>query len=165
MQLARVLRHLATGALAVRRRFPPAALAAIESAIRDSETRHSGEVRFAVEAALDLGPLWRGQTARERAVEAFSQLQVWDTVQNNGVLIYLLLADRDVEIVADRGIAAKVLPSDWQAICARMEAELRSDRFEAGALAGIHAVGELLSRHYPPGAENPDELPNPPVVL
>ncbi|MGH8529452.1 MAG: TPM domain-containing protein [Nevskiales bacterium] len=165
MQLTRVLRHLATGSLAVRRNFSQSALTTIETAVREGETEHSGEIRFAVEAALPLAPLLRGQTARERAIEVFSQLRVWDTERNNGVLIYLLLADHDVEIVADRGIHAKVGTEGWELVCRRMEAEFRAGRFEAGALAGIRAVSALLQQHFPDVSNIPDELPNQPVIL
>jgi uncharacterized membrane protein len=136
---------------------------AIERAIRESERTHCGQICFAVEAALDTLPLLRGQTARERAIEVFSQLRVWDTEHNNGVLIYLLLADHDVEILADRGIHAKVGVDAWESVCREMEALFRAGRFEEGALAGIRAVGTLLAQHYP-GAGR-DELANQPVVL
>jgi uncharacterized membrane protein len=138
---------------------------AIEQAIRDSETMHSGEIRFAVEAALDVGPLLRNQSARERAIDVFSFLRVWDTDQNNGVLVYLLLADRDVEIVADRGIARHVSSDEWERICRDMETAFREGRFEHGVLAGIRAVSAHLTRHYPGAGGRGDELPNAPVVL
>ncbi len=162
----RILRHLVTGSLTVRRAFPDASLTAIEQAIRQSETGHNGEIRFAVEASLGTIPLLKGQSARERAIEAFSQLHVWDTAQNNGVLIYLLLADRDVEIVADRGIDAKVGNADWEAICQEMENAFREGQFESGVLAGIHAIGIRLQTHFP--AERTGEgnqLPDSPVIL
>src|SRR5574340_1115776 len=108
MALKRIMRHLSSGLAAARRAFPPRALDAIERVIRETEARHDGQIRFAVEAALDLAPLLAGQTARQRAIEVFSQLRVWDTEHNNGVLIYLLLADRDAEIVADRGLHARI---------------------------------------------------------
>ncbi|MDP1997291.1 MAG: TPM domain-containing protein, partial [Gallionella sp.] len=130
-----------------------------------TETRHDGQIRFAVEAALDLAPLLAGQTARERAVEVFSELRVWDTEHNNGVLIYLLLADRDVEIVADRGIHAKLGTEIWEAVCREMEAAFRDGQFEAGMLAGIHAVGEHLTRHFSARSGKPNEMPDRPVVL
>jgi uncharacterized membrane protein len=136
---------------------------AIERAIRESERTHRGQICFAIEAALDTLPLLRGQTARERAIEVFSQLRVWDTEHNNGVLVYLLLADHDVEILADRGIHAKVGVDAWESICREMEALFRAGRFEEGALVGIRAVGTLLAQHYP-GAGR-DELANQPVVL
>ena len=165
MDSARVLRHLTTGQRATRRKFPVAALLAIETAIQGGELRHSGEVRFAVEHALEPMSVLRGETPRERAVAIFTRLRVWDTEHNSGVLIYVLLADHAVEIVADRGIHKKVAQEAWQAICRHMETEFRAGRFEAGALGGIVAVHELLARHFPASARNPDELPNRPVVL
>ena len=95
--------------------FPKTALADIEKAVKHSEHQHSAELRFAVENALALGQVWRGVSARQRAIEVFSNLQVWDTEQNSGVLIYLLLADREVHIVADRGIAKRVEQVEWDA--------------------------------------------------
>jgi uncharacterized membrane protein len=136
---------------------------AIERAIRESEKTHRGQIRFAVEATLDTLPLLRGQTARARAVEVFSHLRVWDTEHNNGVLIYLLLADRDVEILADRGIHGRVSAEAWERVCREMEAAFRAGRFEDGALAGIRAVGALLAQHFP--GTGGHELPDRPVVL
>jgi uncharacterized membrane protein len=162
MNLKRIARHLFTFPGQVARAFPPATMAAIERAIREQETRHAGEIRFAVEAALDVGPLLRGQSPRERAIEVFSQLRVWDTEHNNGVLIYLLLADRDVEIVADRGIHAKT-GTQWEEICRAMEAELKQGNYEKAVTDGIRAVARHLVRHFPRGRVN--ELPDKPVVL
>ena len=138
---------------------------AIEAAIRDSETRHEGEIRFAVEAALDPAALIGRQSARQRAIDVFSQLRIWDTEHNNGVLIYLLLADHDVEIVADRGIHALIGSDEWERICADMEQAFRHGRFEEGVITGIQAVSEHLVKHYPRQGYNPNELPNAPVVL
>ena len=149
----------------VKRYFPRHVLADIERAIGESEAAHSGEIRFAVEAGLDFWPLIRGQKARERALELFSQLRVWDTEHNSGVLIYLLLAERKVEIVADRGIHAKVGDAQWQRICGMMEEEFRRGRFEQGVLAGILEISSLLVRHFPATAVNPNELSDRPVVL
>lgn len=165
MNLRRILRHLLTPAWRVRRAFPAAALGTIETAIGRSESRHHGQIRFAVEAALELTPLLHGQSARERALEVFAQLRVWDTEKNNGVLIYLLLADRDVEIVADRGIHARVGAPEWERICRRMEAAFRAGRFEDGGVAGIAAVGALLERHYPGSGAEGNELPDRPIVV
>lgn len=166
MNFARILRHLFTGRLAVRRIFPISSLAAIEQAIKQSEISHEGEVRFAVEAALNTLPLLRDQSARDRAVEVFSQLRVWDTEHNNGVLIYLLLADRNVEIIADRGINVRVGSEEWERICREMEIAFRQGRFESGVIAGISAVGSHLQKHFlteREGGEN--ELPDTPVIL
>jgi uncharacterized membrane protein len=165
MELARIARHLIAMPGAVRRAFPPAAMAAIEQAVARSETQHRGEVRFAVEAALDVSGLIAGQSARARAIEVFSQLGVWDTDDNNGVLIYLLLADRDVEIVADRGINAVVAAHEWEAICRAMEAALRRREFEPAVLGAIEAVTRLLARHFPPRAGDRNELANRPVAV
>lgn len=165
MGFIRIMRHLSTGRAAVRRVFPPRAMDAIEQAIRTTETRHAGQIRFAVEASLELAPLLSGQTARQRAVEVFSRLRVWDTEHNNGVLIYLLLADRDVEIVADRGIHVRLGNEVLEAICRDMEAAFRAGQFETGVLAGIHAVGEHLSRHFPARSGKLNEMPDSPVVL
>ncbi len=165
MDIKRVMRHLSTGRASVRRVFPPRAMDAIENAIRSTETRHAGQIRFAVEAALEIAPLLAGQTGPQRAVEVFSSLRVWDTEHNNGVLIYLLLADRDVEIVADRGIHVRLGREVWETICHDMETAFRAGHFEAGVLAGIHAVGEHLSHHFPARNANANELPDRPVVL
>lgn len=149
----------------VGRAFPPATLAAIESAIAASETAHRGQLRFAVEGALPTAALRHGQSARDRAIDVFSRLRVWDTEHNSGVLIYLLLADRDVEIVADRGVHAKVGEAAWEGICRRMEADFRAGRYREGVLAGIDAVTRHLTEHYPAFGKPADELPDRPVVL
>jgi len=166
MNFARILRHLLTGQLIQRRTFPAASLAAIEQAIVQSEMTHGGEICFAVEAALNTLPLLKDQTARERSIEVFSKMRVWDTEHNNGVLIYLLLADRTVEIIADRGIHAKVPEQEWQDICRTMESAFRQRQFETGVIAGIHAVGMQLQKYFPfdPGKDT-NELPNKPAVL
>lgn len=163
--MVRILRHLFMPNWLVKRYFPRHVLANIERAVGESEAAHGGEIRFAVEAALDFWPLMRGQKARERAVEVFSRLRVWDTEHNSGVLVYLLLADRDVEIVADRGIHAQVGDAEWQRICGMMEEEFRHGRFEQGVLAGIREISVHLARHFPAAAVNPDELSDRPVVL
>jgi uncharacterized membrane protein len=150
---------------AIGRAFPPSAMAAIEQAIAKSETEHGGEIRFAAEAALDSGALLAGQSARERAIDVFSELRLWDTAENNGVLIYLLLADRNVEIVADRGANQKVVPAQWEQICRRMEEALFRSEFERAILSGIQEVSHLLARYYPPRPGDRNELPDKPVVL
>src|SRR6187551_3326714 len=149
MSIKRIGRHLIEHRWRVRRIFPPQVLAAIEAAIKASEATHSGQLRFVVEGALDGAPLLRNQSARERALEVFSQLRIWDTEHNNGVLIYLLLADRDVEIIADRGIHQRVGDETWEAICREMEAAFRQGKFESGVITGIHAVGNQLREHFP----------------
>jgi uncharacterized membrane protein len=165
MSIARALRHLFAPPWTVRRAFPAAALDRIEAQIGASETHHRGEIRFVVEGALEFLPVARGLTPRSRALQIFSLLRVWDTEENSGVLIYVQLVDRDIEIVADRGIAARIAQDRWDAICHRMEEEFRAGRFGEGALAGVADVTELLVRHFPAGVRNPDELPDRPVVL
>lgn len=163
--VSRIFRHCMAGPRRLKRAFPQGTLDAIEAAIAAAETRHSGEIRFAVEAALDFGPLFAAVDARTRAIDVFSSLRVWDTEQNNGVLIYLLLADRDVEIVADRGFNGRVDSAAWQQICAEMEQAFRARDFKAAALAGITRVTEEIERHFPPCSDDRDELDNRPAIL
>lgn len=165
MNFKRALKHLCLPPWYRRQLFPAATLSAIEAAIREGEKRHGGELVFAIETALDLGPLWRGLPARARAWELFSQLRVWDTEENNGVLIYLLLADRDVEIVTDRGAASRIGQDQWEAVCRAMEKEFRAGRFEAGVLTGIRKVNELLATHFPGRSTERNELPDKPVIV
>ncbi|HEV2009297.1 MAG TPA: TPM domain-containing protein [Burkholderiales bacterium] len=147
------------------RAFPRAAIDSIEAAIRASETTHDGELRFAVEAGLHPRALLRGQSSRHRAHEVFSSLRVWDTEHNSGVLIYVQLVDRRIEIVADRGISAQVAQPEWDAICRRMERAYRNRDFVAGTLTGVREVTALLAAHFPPRGANANELPDSPVVL
>ena len=165
MDLGRVARHLCTFPGAVARTLPAATLGRIERAIEQSESQHRGEIRFAAEAALEASTLLSGQSARERALEVFSLLRVWDTEENNGVLIYLLLADRDVEIVADRGINARVPAAHWEQICRRMEAAFAKGEFEQGVAAGIEEISRLLARYYPPRPGDRNELSDRPTIL
>jgi len=162
---SRIARHLLASHQQVRRAFPDATRLAIQQAISASEAHHAGEICFAVEPALQLGPVLRSQSARERAIELFSERQLWDTEHRNGVLVYLLMADREVEIVADRGIHQAVGTPAWQAIRTAMEAAFRLGQFEAGVLGGIAAVTALLSRHFPLHGERRNELSDAPVLL
>jgi len=159
----RLLRHLLALPGAVARAFPSRAFQRIEQAIRQGEKLHDGEIRFAVEAALDPAQLWRGVSARERAIDVFSELGVWDTERNNGVLLYLLLAERDVEIVADRGFNGKVSAAEWERICRRMEAALREGRQADAVVDGIEGVSQLVARHFPPAPGGRNELPDAPA--
>ena len=164
MDFTRILRHLLTPAWRLTAAFSASAMKAIEAAIQHSEKSHNGQIRFAVEAALHLSPLLHNVGARERARAAFSGLRVWDTEHNNGVLIYLLLADRNVEIIADRGIDARIGTAEWERICRLMEAHFSAGRFEQGVTEGVRVIGEHLQRHFP-GAGNNNELPDAPVIL
>jgi uncharacterized membrane protein len=161
----RWLKHVFMPPWSWRRAFPPSALDAIEVAIRESETRHGGEIRFVIENSLAGSRVWRGTSGRDRAIEAFSSLRVWDTEHNSGVLIYLLLADHDIEIVVDRGVARRVDAATWEAVAQAMEAAFGRGEFERGALEGIEQISTLLAAHFPPGGDNPDELSNRPVIV
>jgi uncharacterized membrane protein len=161
----RFARHLATDHHAVRRAFPREALARIEAAIGAGERHHAGQVRFVVEAALPLSLVLSRQTPRERALDVFSRLRIWDTEGNSGVLVYLLLADRRVEIIADRGIHRKVGDAEWGSICRTMETAFRERRFADGAVAGIAAVSALLAQHFPSAGAATNELPDQPILL
>jgi uncharacterized membrane protein len=165
MGIRRIGKHLLEHHWRLRRIFTPKVLAAIEQAIKAGEATHSGQVRFVVEGALDGKPLFKDQPARERALDIFAHLRIWDTAHNNGVLIYLLLADRKVEIVADRGIDARVGAAGWQKICAGMETDFRAGKFEAGVIKGIEAVSRQLAAHFPPHRGDRNELPDAPVVM
>jgi len=162
----RFWRHLATDHRSARRAFPEAALRRIEAAIAGGEERHRGQVRFVVEPALPLARVLKALPPRERALEVFGLMRIWDTEDNAGVLVYLLLADRDVEIVADRGIHRKVGASEWEAVCRAMETAFRDGRYVEGAEAGIARISALLAQHFPRRAGDGDnELPDRPVIL
>ncbi|MBT9508641.1 TPM domain-containing protein [Rhodoferax sp.] len=165
MNIKRIVKHLLTTHGQVRRAFPESTLMMIEKAIKASETAHVGEIRFAVEDALDGVPLFKGQSARARAIEVFSQLRVWDTQHNNGLLIYVLLADRAVEIVADRGIDAKVSAQEWNKVCHQMEAAFKQANYEGGVVSGVQAVTQHLVAHFPADGRSRNELPDKPVLL
>ena len=165
VNIQRWLRNLLATPFVTRRRFPAHVLQAIERAITTVEARHAGEIRFVIETSLDLPDLWANRSPRDRAIDVFSQLRVWDTADNNGVLIYLLMAEHDVEIVADRGIAARVSAAEWEQVCRQMEAHFRDGRFKEGSLAGIEAVAGLLGQHFPAASGDRNEQPNRPILL
>lgn len=161
----RFFRHLAATRWQVARCFPASSMRVIRDAIRASESSHMGELRFAVEAGLDPAQIVAGITSRQRALQVFAQLGVWDTEHNSGVLIYLLLADRKVEILADRGIHARVGEGGWAAICREMESRFHAEKFEEGVLYGISAITALLQQHYPAQGGKRNELPDRPTIL
>ncbi|MCB5186518.1 TPM domain-containing protein [Methylobacillus caricis] len=163
--ILRFFSHLFSTPWHVRRHFPKSALHHIEQAITTSESTHSGEIRFVVEGDLHPLDILRGVTPRQRAITLFSQLGIWDTEQNNGVLIYLLLADHDVEILADRGINRHLGPQGWESICKAMEARFRQGKFEEGVIYGITEIGKSLQQHFPSAGEGKNELSNRPIVL
>lgn len=165
-RLLRVLRHRWFDDSDARRALGPEGLRRLRQRVAGSERKHSGEIRVCVEAGLPLSYLWRKASARERAVMLFGKLRVWDTAHNNGVLIYLLLAEHAIEIVADRGLNAHVSPAQWAAIVASMRDAFRAGRHEEGLNAAIDAVDALLRQHYPlaAGQANPNELPDEPLL-
>ena len=164
-KLARLWAHLFTAGAEAR--FPAAAMDRIAQAIALGETVHGGEVCFAVEAALPWREVLRDTDPRQRALDAFGRLRVWDTAANNGVLVYLLLADHRIEIVADRGLAGRVSDAQWHGVCQLMEARLHAGDYVDGVVAGIEAAGDLIAEHFPrdPARVDEDELPNRPVFL
>lgn len=166
-RVARLWRHLLTTRWAMRRRFPPAALDAIATAVRATEREHRGEIRVVIETDLDAWSILEGRTPRARALEVFALHGVWDTDENNGVLLYVLFADRDVEIVADRGYAGRVGTAEWEAVCRAIESEFRAGRWEQGVVAGVAAAGRLVRAHFPVPAGHADrnELPDRPTLL
>ena len=165
MKLARFWRHVFMNPVRVARAFPSTVMDAIQREVAAQEKRHGGEVFFVVEAELTTAQLWRDLSSRDRAREVFAMQGVWNTEENNGVLVYLLLADRRVEIVADRGIDRKVDAGDWRRLVDEMEARFRDARYEEGAIAGVRGVSDLLATHFPPGTKDLNELPDRPVVL
>lgn len=165
-RLQRILKHRWHDEADTRRAIPPATLERLAAQVADSERRHTGEIRIYVEAGLPMSYLWRGATARERAIAMFGKLGVWDTAQNNGVLIYLLLAEHAIEIVADRGLSDQVDAAQWQQIVRGMGEAFRAGRYQEGLEQAVQAVDALLVRHFPAaaGAANPNELPDEPVL-
>jgi len=161
------LRHLWLDTADSRRRLPQPALQRLEAAVRASEARHLGELRICVEAGLGLPRLWRNESPRQRAIACFGLLRVWDTEHNNGVLIHLLLADRRIEVVADRGLSQRVPPETWQALADQLGQALAQGQVEAGLQQAIAHVGDLLHTHFPAPAHapNPNELPDAIVMI
>jgi uncharacterized membrane protein len=156
----RILKHRWLDETDAARALGKGALVRLEARVRESERHHSGEIRVSVEAGLPLSYLWRNATPRQRAITLFGKLRVWDTEHNNGVLIYLLLAEHAIEIVADRGLTRHVPPGHWQAMVEGMRQDFRAREFEAGLMRAVEAVDALLVQHFPlaPGEVNPNEL-------
>lgn len=165
MKLQRILRHVAYNRLATRRAFPPATLQRIRDAIATSEQSHRGEIRFVVEGEWPWSPLLNGMTTRERALELFSRERVWDTEENTGILFYVLLAEHQIEIIADRGIHARVGSGAWESICQQMQQDFARGDYEKGSLEAVGTATRLLAEHFPANGENPNELSDQPVLL
>lgn len=166
-RLMRLLRHRLWDERDAQRVLPAAALARLQARVSAGERRHSGEIRIVVEAGLPLSYLWQRLPARARAVTLFGKLRVWDTEHNNGVLIYLLLAEQAIEVVADRGLARRVDAAAWQALVTQMREAFRAGRFEDGLMQAVDAVDALLLRHFALAGNqaNPNELPDAPTLL
>ena len=165
MDIERLFKHLFAIPAVTRSRFTPESSEVIAKAIAAAEQRSSGEIRLAVETALPLRDLWSGKSATDRAAEVFAQLRVWDTELRNGVLIYVLMADRNVEIVADRGAAARISLTEWESVCRLIEMHFQAGQFREGAVAGVDEVGRLLEREFSARPADRDELPNQPTLL
>ena len=164
-RLARIFRHRWLDEADTRRAIPPSLVQSLAARVAASERRHTGEIRIYVEAGLPMSYLWRNATPRERAIAMFGKLGVWDTEQNNGVLIYLLLAEHAIEVVADRGVSRHVSPAQWQAIVRGMGTAFQAGHYEAGLRQAVDAVTALLVHHFPSGGGvNPNELPDEPVL-
>jgi uncharacterized membrane protein len=165
MRIGRIARHLTCSARRTRSHFTPAVLAEIEAAIGAAEAQHAGEIRFAIETALPVHVLWHDFSPRSRALELFARLHIWDTQANNGVLIYVLRADRAVEIIADRGINERVSAAEWELVCREVETHYRAGRYAAGSRAAVAGVARLLALHFPAERSSGNELPNQPILL
>lgn len=165
-RLQRLLRHRMRDEADARKAIPPAMLERLKQRIAASEGRHSGEIRICIEASLPTSYVWRDATPRERAVTMFGKLRMWDTEHNNGVLVYLLLAEHAIEIVADRGLSKRVVPAEWSAMVQRMGNAFREGRFEDGLTQALEEVSALLVQHFPlaPGQRSRNELPDEPVL-
>jgi uncharacterized membrane protein len=165
-RMQRLFANLFDGWFQLRRRFPVALLDEMAATIAAGERTHLGEVCFVVESRLAPLAILDGLDPRARARHVFAQLRVWNTEHNSGVLLYVLMAEHRIEIVADRGIAARVASHEWDAISARMRDAYAQGQWREGSLAGIAAAHALLVRHFPgEGKSNPDELPDRPVLL
>jgi uncharacterized membrane protein len=165
MHLGRFLRHTLMHPMKAARAFPPPTLDAIQREVAAQEKTHRGEICVVIEAELTSTQLWHDVDSRRRAREIFASRGVWNTDENNGVLIYVLLAEKRVEIVADRGITARVGPNEWQAICREMEGFFAGGRFEEGAIAGVRGVAQLLEKEFPGHGSKPNELPDRPQLI
>lgn len=162
--MSRLLQHLLHTPLATRRAFPAATQEAIRRAVQEGEHLHRGEIRFVVEGDWPLSAVLAGKTVHERALEVFGLTRVWDTAENTGLLVYVLLCERHAEILADRGLHAAVAPGTWKSVCDEMLADFRDGKFEAGSVRAVQRISAELARHFPAGADNPDELPDAPLV-
>jgi Predicted membrane protein len=164
--LRRALHHIATTASAARKHFPAEAQQQLHAAVHAGEASHRGEIRVVIEASLPVGDAWAGVTPRERARFLFGALEVWNTADHTGVLLYINLADHAVELLADRGIDACVGPATWRELCDELARGLRQDLSVRPVLATVARIHALLATHFPSdGGPNPNELDDRPVML
>ncbi len=163
--MSRLLKHLLHIPLTTRRAFPAVVQESIRAAIHEGEQTHHGEIRFVVEGDWPLADIWSGKTVRERAVEIFGLTRVWDTADNTGILVYVLLCEHKVEILADRGLKGVIGPQVWHALCDAMTRAYRAGHFEQGSVDLIRQVHVLLAEHFPSAGGNPNELPDLPIIL
>lgn len=161
----RILKNILFPTWKIRKFFPKKSIENIELVIKDSEKRHNGEVVFVVEAKLPLFLVLKNISPRERAIELFSRFRVWDTEHNSGVLIYLLLSEKQIEIVADRGITKKIPQIEWDAILERMRNHFQKGLFEKGVILGIAEITDLLATHFPSSKDKPNELSDKPIII
>ncbi len=163
--MIRLFRNLFTRRWDIHRLFPKKSMLLIEEFIKNSELEHRAEICFTVEASLPIWRVLRGVTARQRALEVFSQLRVWDTEDNSGVLLYLLLADRNIEIIADRGINKLVTDIEWKNISEKIKSSFQSGNFEQGVIDGLTEISLILQKYFPSEGKLKNEIPDRPVIL
>lgn len=163
--IPRLFRHLLTTKGTAGRTFPPETLKAIEAAIATGEQRHRAEVRLVIEHSLPMDAVFARVDPRQRAIALFSQLRIWDTEENCGVLVYINIADRKVEIVADRDVSRRVTQEEWNAVCRTMTEGFKRGEFRDSAAAAMQKLNALLEKHYPTEGAHPNQLPNQPIML
>jgi uncharacterized membrane protein YgcG len=164
-KFSRALRHLCTTRYSGKKAFPCATLTAIQQAIADGESLHRAEIRLIVEPSLELSEIFAGVSSRQRAHELFSQYRIWDTEENAGILIYIELADHQVEIVADRGIASLIPNHYWHAICKTMTEGFAQGKYHDSVLQGLQQLNAVLQEHFPEQDRQANQLSNKPILL
>ena len=165
IHFSRLFKHLFATSRQTKKHFPLSGLQLIEDRIAESEIGHSGQIRVVIETTLSPYAIWHQQSSRERAIEVFSLQKIWDTENNNGVLIYLLMADHAFEIIADRGVHQKVGDEFWKKVCEMMEIHLKNSDFQTGVLTGIYEIDQILRQFYPASVITPNELSDEPILI
>jgi hypothetical protein len=165
IHFSRLFKHLFATSRQTKKHFPLSGLQLIEDRIAESEIGHSGQIRVVIETTLSPYAIWHQQSSRERAIEVFSLQKIWDTENNNGVLIYLLMADHAFEIIADRGVHQKVGDEFWKKVSEMMEIHLKNSDFQTGVLTGIYEIDQILRQFYPASVITPNELSDKPILI